>query len=147
MKRIDDETAGFLILRLFFSQFWLLQFFGKIYDQESRIAAWGNLAIWSRHTTDWFLKQTPLPVWAVEPYTRALPYCELALGLLLLAGFATRRALLFSALLLVSLDFGLLLQLKHDVVALNTVYLLAVLLALRWEKHNRFTLDGFLGVR
>ena len=135
-----NETIGFLLLRLFFIQFWLLQFFGKIFDQGTHIIAWKNLAIWSQHTTEWFVQQTPLPAWAVAPYTRALPYCELAIGLLLLIGFETRKVLIFSALLLISLDAGLLLQLKHDVVALNTVYLLAILQALRWEKNNRWCL-------
>lgn len=141
----EDKALGFLLLRAFFIQFWILQFFGKIFDQETRIVAWHNLAIWSRHTTEWFVKQTPLPGWLVGPYTRALPYCELLIGILLLAGFETRRVLIFSALLLISLDAGLLFQLKHDTVALNTIYLLAILHALRWEKHNRWTLDEFLG--
>src|SRR5438552_409194 len=136
MKRVErdsDKTTGFLLLRLFFAQFWFLQFFGKIFDQESHIVAWHNLAIWSAHTTDWFVKQTPLPAGFVAPYTRALPYGELAIAVLLAAGLETRKALIFSALLLISLDAGMLLQLKHDVVALNTIYLFAILLALRWE--------------
>jgi uncharacterized membrane protein YphA (DoxX/SURF4 family) len=133
-----------MLLRAFFAQFWLLQCFGKMFDQESRIAAWENLAIWSAHTTDWFVKQTPLPAWLVAPYTRALPYCELAIGLCLLVGFETRRTLIFSALLLISLDAGLLFQLKHDIVAMNSIHLLAILQALRLVEHNRWTLDGFM---
>lgn len=143
---MTNETAGFLILRLFFAQFWLLQAFGKMYDQESGIAAWGNMAIWSRNTTVWFVKQTVLPALLVRPYTCVLPYAELALGLCWLAGYQTRQTVLASSLLIISLDAGLLLQLKHDTVALNTVYLLALLLALQWSSHNRWSLDEFLGV-
>lgn len=139
-----EKAVGFLLLRLFFGQFWLFQFFGKIFDQESHIIAWGNLAVWSRHTTDWFVNQTPLPAWFVAPYTSLLPYGELLIGLLILIGLETRKVLIFSALLLISLDAGLLMQLKHDVVALNTIYLLALIQALQWEKYNRWTLDGFL---
>ena len=138
-----DKAAGFLILRAFFAQFWLLQCFGKLYDQESGVAAWRNLAIWSRHTTEWFVKQTVLPGWLVHPYTAVLPYVELTLGLCFLLGFQTRRTILTAAALLISLDAGLLLQLKHDVVAMNTVYLLALLLALRWEPHQRWSIDSW----
>jgi hypothetical protein len=69
---------------------------------------------------------------------------ELTLGILILLGCETRKALIFSALLIISLDAGLLLQLKHDTVAMNTIYLLAILMALQWEKHNRWSLDSFL---
>lgn len=143
----EDETIGFLILRLFFAQFWLLQFFGKMYDQESGIAAWRNLEIWSRNLTAWFGKQTALSPWLVRPYSLAVPYVELLLGLLWLAGFQTRKTIIASALVLISLDAGLLFQLKHDTVALNTVYLLSLLLALRWEPRNRWSLDAFLGLK
>jgi hypothetical protein len=140
----EEKAVGFLLVRAFFAQFWLLQFFGKLYDQESRIAAWHNLAIWSTHTTEWFVKQTVLPAWLVAPYTRVLPFCELTIGACLALGLATRNVLILSALLLISLDAGLLLQLKHDVVAMNTVYFLVILLGLRWERYNRWTLDSVL---
>lgn len=139
-----SKTTGFLILRLFFAQFWLLQCFGKIFDQESHIVAWKNLTIWSSHTTEWFVKQTILPHWVVSPYTSVLPYLELSIGLLLLVGLKTRKALIFSALLIISLNAGLLLQLKHDTVAMNTIYLVTILLALQWENHNQWSLDSFL---
>lgn len=138
------ETTVFLLLRAFYAQFWILQCFGKMFDQESRVAAWSNLAIWSGHTTDWFVKQTILPGWLVAPYTRALPYCEFLIGLFLLIGFETRRTLIASAILLITLDAGLLFQLKHDVVAMNTIHFLAVLQALRYVRYNRWTLDGFM---
>jgi hypothetical protein len=147
MKDMKDETIRFLLLRLFFSTFWLLQAFGKMFDQESRTLYWENLAIWSRHTTEWFVKQTILPAWFVAPYTRVLPYCEIAIGLAILAGLETRRTLIASALLLISLDAGLLLQLKHGEVALNTIYLLAILKALSLQRFNRWTLDEFLGAK
>ena len=45
-----------------------------MYDQESGVAAWGNLAIWARNTSEWFGRQTVLPTWLVWPYLRALPF-------------------------------------------------------------------------
>lgn len=147
MTRLPDEAVGFLLLRAFFSVFWLGQFFGKLYDQESGVAAWGNLAIWSRNTAAWFAKSSALPALLAAPYLRALPWLELLIGLLLALGIATRRTLIASGALIITLNLGLLLQLKHDVVALNTVYLLAIIQALRWEKHNRWTVDEFVGAK
>ena len=140
---MDDrnKAAGYLVLRAFFAQFWILQWFGKIHDAESGITAWRNLAIWSAHTTDWMAKTTPLAAWMIRPYTLALPYCELAVGLLLAVGFRSREALFGAAAILVTLDVGLMLQLKHDQVATNTIYLLAVVIALQWEPHRRWTVD------
>ncbi len=137
-----DKTAGFLLLRLFLAQFWVLQMIGKARDQESSVTSLHNLLVWSANVTAWMVKTTPLPAWAVRPYTLALPYLELLLGLLLLVGLRTRAALIASCLLLISLDTGLMFQLKHDAVELNTVILLATLLALQWSPHDRFSLDA-----
>jgi uncharacterized membrane protein YphA (DoxX/SURF4 family) len=139
-----NKSAGFLVLRLFFAQFWLLQMIGKARDQESGITSFHNLSIWSANVTAWMAKTTPLPAWSVRPYTAALPYVELLLALLFIAGFRLRLALIASALVIVSLDVGLMFQLKHDAVAMNTVTLLAALLGLQWEPHARWTLDGIL---
>lgn len=140
----DDKTLVFLLLRFYFGIFWVLEFFGKVFDQASRTIAWRNMSVWAAHTTEWFVKETPLPAWSVAPYNLCLPYLELLIGLLLLIGLRTREVLVFSFLLMVSLNVGMLLIYKHDVVALNTVYLALILLALRGERHNRWTVDGFL---
>ena len=58
-----------------------------------------------------------------------------------------RQALIASALVIVSLDVGLMFQLKHDVVALNGVTLLLSLVALLWSPHARWTVDGALARR
>ena len=150
LQKLDDPKAlGFLVLRAFFAQFWLLQWFGKIRDSESGIVAAKNLSIWADHVTAHFLKTTPLPEWAVLPYTRVTPWLELLLGLLLCVGFLQRRALLVAALFLVSLDLGLMLQLKHEDVARNMLFLFGLLLALQWASQGAdlLSLDGLLSKR
>jgi len=137
LEQQSNKRVGFLVLRLFLVQFWLLQIFFKLRDPDSGITAFRNLGLWSRNTAAWFVHNSPLPEWVVGPYTALCPYIELALGLLLLAGFRMRAALVFAAFYLVSLDVGLMFQGKHDVVANNTVFLFAVLLALVWEPYGR----------
>jgi len=142
-----NKTAAFLVLRAFLVQFWSLQFLGKIRDSESGIVALRNLEIWSRHTTDWFVKGTPLPELIVRPYTLAVPWAELLLSVLLLVGWQTRRTLIGAAWLLVSLDVGMMLQGKHDVVGINSIHLLTVLLALFLQPFARWTVDSRLAAR
>ena len=139
-----NKTAGFLVLRLFLAQFWVLQMIGKARDQESGITSLHNLVVWSANVTGWMAKTTPLPAAVVRPYTLLLPWLELAAGLMLLCGLRTREVLIGSGLLLISLDVGLMFQLKHDVVALNTVILLASLLALQWSGQQVWSLDALL---
>lgn len=137
-------TAAAPVLRLFFAQFWILQMLGKARDQESGTISLHNLSIWAHNVAAWMVKTTPLPEWAVRPYTTVLPFVEAALGLLLLLGLQTRRAFIASALLIVSLDVGLMFQLKHDVVAANTVILVAALLGSRWSAGDRWSVDSLL---
>jgi len=139
-----NATAGFLVLRLFLVQFWLLQMIGKARDQESGITSLHNLSIWAKNVGDWMIKTTPMPEFAVRPFVAVLPFVELALATLFFLGLQTRRALVASGVLIVSLDVGLMFQLKHDVVAANTVILIATLIGLWWEPANRFSLDRLL---
>jgi thiosulfate dehydrogenase [quinone] large subunit len=144
-KETVNGRVTFLILRGFFAQFWLLQFFGKLRNADTGSISFGNLGEWSARTTAWFVKTTPMPAFAVAPYTYAIPYIELVLGLLIAVGFKTRWALLASAAYLVTLDLGLMLQLKHDVVGTNTITMLTVFLAVYLEKYNVLSVDQRLG--
>ena len=146
-KKEKQAAAGILVLRAFFAQFWLLQMFGKARDQESGITSVHNLFIWAKNVTAWMVKTTPLPEWAVAPYVTALPFVECTLGLLFVLGLQTRRALIASALLIVSLDIGLMFQLKHETVAANLVIMIGALLGLAWEPANRWSVDGLLARR
>jgi uncharacterized membrane protein YphA (DoxX/SURF4 family) len=139
-----NATAGITVLRLFLGQFWLLQMIGKARDQESGITSVHNLSIWAKNVTAWMAKTTPLPEWAIRPYTTGLPYVECLLGIALLLGLFTRQALIASALVVISLDVGLMFQLKHDVVLMNTIIIFASLLGLGWEPWNRWSLDQLL---
>lgn len=149
MERPNDRnaTAAILVLRAFFAQFWLLQMIGKARDQESGITSLHNLSIWAKNVGEWMVKTTPLPGWAVTPFVTGLPFVECALGLLFLVGFQTRRALIASTLVIVSLDIGLMFQLKHENVTSNLILILAALIGLRWEPWNRWSVDSLLSRR
>jgi thiosulfate dehydrogenase [quinone] large subunit len=141
------ERPGFLILRAFFASFWLLQFYGKAHDAAAGTTSLANLSHWSANLTADFVKTTPLPELMVIPYTRTAPFIELVLGLLILVGYKTRWALLGAAAFLVSLDLGLMLKADHDTVKSNTIILLGLLWAAKWERWNMFSLDELLARR
>jgi uncharacterized membrane protein YphA (DoxX/SURF4 family) len=148
-KSVDEAVGvpGFLILRAFFAEFWLLQFYGKAHDAATNTTSLDNLGHWSANLTAAFMKTTPLPELMVTPYTRTAPFIELTLGLVIAAGFKTRWALLGAAAFLVSLDLGLMLQGEHDTVKGNTIILLALLWAAWWERYNRWSVDEWLAKR
>lgn len=92
-----ERGISFLILRAFFAQFWALQFWFKLHDSGSGVTALRNLGFWARHTVD-ELSKTPLPILLLRPYTAALPWIELLLGLLFVLGLWQRAGLIASAL-------------------------------------------------
>jgi thiosulfate dehydrogenase [quinone] large subunit len=143
----EGRRPAFLILRAFFAEFWVLQFYFKAHDAKAGTTSFANLGHWSEGLTASFVSSTPLPAFMVEPYTRTAPFIELALGLLILVGYKTRFALLAAAAFLVSLDLGLLLQGDHDTVKSNTIILLALLWAADWVKWNALSVDDALDRR
>lgn len=89
-------------------------------------------------------RETWLPMALVWPYAYALPFVELAIGVLLLVGLFTRPALIVTGLLLVSLTFGMAIKGEHDVVAHNLFYAVLSQTALLLSEWNRFSLDRML---
>lgn len=144
MNKDRNATAAILVLRAFFAQFWLLQMIGKARDQESGITSLHNLSVWAGNVGTWMAKTTPLPLWSLKPFLAVLPFLELGLAALFVLGLGTRLALIGSALLITALDVGLMFQLKHDVVAMNLVIMMAALVGLGWEHGNRFAIDSLL---
>jgi thiosulfate dehydrogenase [quinone] large subunit len=144
LDRLTTEAMGFLVMRAFFAEFWLLQFYGKAHDGKTNTTSLENLSHWSANLTKGFVESTPLPEFMVTPYTRGAPFVELTLGLLILVGFKTRYALLGAAAFLVSLDIGLMLQAEHETVKTNTIIMLGLLWAAVWERSNLLSLDEML---
>jgi thiosulfate dehydrogenase [quinone] large subunit len=87
---------------------------------------------------------TFLPSLLLVPYAYALPYAEIAVGVLLILGLFSRPAILFACALLVSLAFGLFVDQNGDSAAMVLNYLLIAAVAL-WciSRDNRYSLDTF----
>jgi len=65
-----------------------------------------KLAAFSKEMVDEFQKKSYLPGGLVAPFSYALPFAELIVGLLLLLGVFTRQAAIAGAVVMILLIFG-----------------------------------------
>lgn len=73
------------------------------------------------------------------------PGVELIVGLLLIAGLATRLALSVASCLMIALIFGMCLLQKWEIVGLQMTYLLIYFVLILFLKNNLVSLDKYLG--
>jgi len=88
---------------------------------------------------------TWLPPLLTAPFLAVLPFIEVPLGVLLVAGLRTRMVLTFTGLLLVALSFGKMVEQEWPTVADNLTYVLMVSVAL-WlsARANPYSLDAVI---
>lgn len=88
------------------------------------------------------MSETLLPTFLVTPYAYALPYTEVAIGILLFVGLYTRQTLVVSGMLFLSLALGLLAQKDGDTIVKVINYLFITCFALWFsERDNRYSTD------
>ena len=85
---------------------------------------------------------TVLPSAVVWPFAAALPFVELAVGLLLVLGLFTRIALVLGSLLMAALAFGTALRSDWGVLGTQLVYSLAYYVLLTRLSDNSIDLDA-----
>ena len=87
---------------------------------------------------------TLLPRILVEAFAHTLPWTETAIGLLVLAGLATRFALIAGGLLMALLTFGTTLRQDFGTAGLQLSYSIAYFMLLSLRSRNGFSLDAWL---
>lgn len=94
------------------------------------LAAFGKFSMgldkFSSMTMEMF-KDTFLPTWLLSPYVHILPFAEALVALWLLVGINLRVAWILTALLLISLTFGLMIKQNPMVSGMYTYLLIACL--------------------
>ena len=136
---MQDEPATATDAPLAYALFRVALGFDMLMHGVSRLIA-GPAAFAATLVRDF--QATILPPALVQAFATALPFAELALGVLLVAGLATRWALMAGVALMCALMFGTALQGKWDVVTQQLLYAAAfsgLVAAARW---NRYSLDG-----
>ncbi len=94
------------------------------------------------HTTADHLTKSPIPHGVNLAFAYAIPFIELALGLLLVAGLATRISLAAGALFMMMLTVGVTSNQQWDVAGQQLLYSLLFFVLLFLLEHNGFALDA-----
>lgn len=121
-----DKAAGALLMRAGMGLLFLIAAAGKFMMGTEKFRGY----IFEQFKDTW------LPQFALAPYAYALPYAELAIGILLILGLFRCLSIALSMLLMLSLTFGMMVAQKHDVVGANMTYLFflgALLFVSRWD--------------
>lgn len=84
--------------------------------------------------------ETWLPGFVVIPFAYALPFIELLVGMMFLAGYQYLMALIVTGALLAVLSFGKVVQGQPQGVGPNLTYLLVVLVGVYFSDSNRWKL-------
>ena len=87
-------------------------------------------------------KETWLPEFLVSVFAYPLPFIEFVLGLLAIIGLFTRPVFYILGILMLTLNFGLLVQGNYETAARNLPYFILIAANLILLKYNRFSLDG-----
>lgn len=83
-----------------------------------------------------------LPIWQVRAFATAIPFLELAIGLLLIAGFALRWTLVAGAVLMIALEFGTEMRSDWTVVSSQLLYSLLYSALLFCRAYDAHSLDA-----
>lgn len=86
-------------------------------------------------------KGTMLPEILVLPFAYAIPIVELILGIMLLLGFLTRKALIASAILMIFLIAGSALKEDWGVVGTQMVYALYIFFLMFYFDYDKWSLS------
>jgi thiosulfate dehydrogenase (quinone) large subunit len=89
-------------------------------------------------------QNTVLPASQVRVFATVLPYAELLIGVLLLAGLWTRWALSAGALLMMALVFGTALRSEWNILFLQMFYSFLYFVLLMCRQYDSFSVDRLL---
>ncbi|MDO8674782.1 MAG: hypothetical protein Q7K71_01535 [Candidatus Omnitrophota bacterium] len=124
---IDKENAELswisMVLRVAMASLFAVAAYGKFTGLENYTAMIMGM-----------FKDTFLPAWLLSPYVNLLPYAEALAAIWLLVGVKLREAWVFTAFLLVSLAFGIMV-IKQS-AADNFVFVLVACLGLYASRYD-----------
>jgi len=124
---LSAEGGAALLIRLSLGVLFFFAGLGKFLGE-------GGASAWSQGMSSGF-SESYLPSFMVLPFAYVLPYVEVALGLVLVAGLFTQLTFLIAGLLLIALALGMVVQAQYGVAANNFNYVLMAAVGL-WFSSN-----------
>ena len=123
-KNNPEQSWISIILRVAVALMFVVAAIGKLVDFNGYVAM----------TTGMF-KDTILPGWLLTPYIYVLPFAEALIPVWLLVGFKLRAAWIYTAVVLTSLMFGLLIAKQN--VADMFLFILVACVGLYMSKYDK----------
>lgn len=98
MNKKENSELGWIsiILRVAVAALFAVAALGKFMDFDHYVGMVGGM-----------FKDTPLPAWLLRPYVYVLPVAEAIIPIWLLVGMKLKEAWIFTAVVLITLGFGL----------------------------------------
>ena len=136
-SRFDvDRALGVLILRMTLGLNILLHGVTRTIT--------GSLAGFVGNTVKTF-QNSPLPEWQVRAFATIIPFCELAIGIMLLLGLATRWTLIAGSLLMAGLIFGTALRSDWNLLELQMFYCLLYFILFMCQRYDVYSVKTLTG--
>jgi len=131
MARIQDEALAYALLRLTF---------GVNIAVHGFVRITGGISVFMAQQLPGF-EGTLLPLWVARAFLLVLPFAEVVIGLLLIAGLFSRAALAIGALMITSLTFGMGMQGQFGTIGLHLSYAVVYFILIFTRRHNTLSLD------
>jgi len=90
-------------------------------------------------------KDTLLPGWLLVPYINILPFAEFLIAVWLLLGIKLREAWIFTAFVLMTLGFGMVVAKQGAVASENYIYMMMACLGIYLSKYDGCSLLSCCG--
>ncbi|MBC7808181.1 MAG: DoxX family protein [Akkermansiaceae bacterium] len=134
----NDQQLAYALLRCALGTAFLMHFVPRLF---------GGIDTFAENMVKDFAN-TALPALLVRPFALALPFVEGILGVLLIAGFRTREAIVAVVAVMLLLIFGSSLQNGWQAVSIQLLYvLLAYILLAQRSASNTLSVDGLIARR
>ncbi len=129
-KNNPEQSWISLILRIAIAFIFAVAAYGKF------AAGFGNYAA---NMTGMF-KDTILPGWLLVPYINILPFAEALIAVWLLVGIKLREAWIFTAFVLLTLGFGMIVAKQGTTASENYIYMMMACLGIYLSKYDKCSL-------
>jgi thiosulfate dehydrogenase [quinone] large subunit len=110
---------------------------GAMVEMAQKVYGLGNYSAIPQSLKDKFALEPFMPHWMTTPFYAMLGPALILLGVMLLAGIASRTSLFLQGVLYIALTVGLILIKADDGVAWLGIHVMLIALALSLVKHNR----------
>jgi thiosulfate dehydrogenase (quinone) large subunit len=128
---VKNDEIAYLLLRLTLGTNIFLHGFSRLIGDHALFAAYLEKQ----------MHNAPLPGFLIHLVAAVLPWCEGAVGLLIILGLWTSFALIAGSLLMLMLQIGICLAQNWEVAGAQLIYVFLYFVLLAYSERNRWSVD------